>query len=169
MTSITELLNSLGAVIDSIDAAADYAIGYILRGVAVFLLSIVSYFYVFLKFFKVLCYSKLTFEWFPMINPYVWPFSIFNTLTGPYFAFWSRVLPTIKLEKSSVEISNIIALEALNTVVFFLMLLTQELIGFLTFAHMKWITAGVDPASEISEDVRSALEILDQVKEHLTK
>lgn len=99
---------------------------------AIFLLNCVSYFYVFLKFFKVLCYSKLTFEWFPMINPYIWPFSIFQTLTGPYFAFWSRVLPTVKLEKSSIEISNIIALEALNSFVFFAMLLTQELIGILS-------------------------------------
>jgi uncharacterized protein YggT (Ycf19 family) len=103
----------------------------IIHNLAIFLLNAVSYFYVFLKFFKVLCYSKLTFEWFPMINPYVWPFSIFQTLTGPYFAFWARVLPSIKLEKSSLEISNIIALESLNSFVFFSMLLTQELIGLL--------------------------------------
>jgi hypothetical protein len=67
-----------------------------------------------------------------MINPYVWPFSIFHTITGPYFSFWSRVLPNIKLQQSSMEISNIIALESLNSVVFFLMLVTQELINFLT-------------------------------------
>lgn len=103
----------------------------IIHNLGIFLLNVVSYFYVFLKFFKVLCYSKLTFEWFPMINPYVWPYSIFQTLTGPYFAFWARVLPNIKLEKSSLEISNIIALESLNSFVFFAMLLTQELIGFL--------------------------------------
>ena len=109
---------------------------YIIHSLAVFLLNVVSYFYVFLKFFKVLCYSKLTFEWFPMINPYVWPFSIFQALTGPYFAFWARVLPSIKLEKSSLEISNIIALEALNSFVFFAMLFTQELIGLLNELEM---------------------------------
>ena len=112
---------------------------YIIHSLAVFLLNAVSYFYVFLKFFKVLCYSKLKFEWFPMINPYVWPFSIFQALTGPYFAFWARVLPSIKLEKSSLEISNIIALEALNSFVFFAMLLTQELIGLLNELEMMLI------------------------------
>jgi hypothetical protein len=115
----------------------------IIHTLAVFLLNAVSYFYVFLKFFKVLCYSKLTFEWFPMINPYVWPFSIFQTLTGPYFAFWARVLPSIKLEKSSLEISNIIALESLNSFVFFAMLLTQETIGLLT--ELEVMMSGISP------------------------
>ena len=113
----------------------------IIHTLAIFLLNAVSYFYVLLKFFKVLCYSKLTFEWFPMINPYVWPFSIFQTLTGPYFAFWARVLPSIKLEKSSLEISNIIALESLNSFVFFSMLLTQELIGLLNETEMALLDA----------------------------
>lgn len=121
-----EFFNNLSSALD-IDAITVS----IIHNLAIFLLNAVSYFYVFLKFFKVLCYSKLTFEWFPMINPYVWPFSIFQTLTGPYFAFWARVLPSIKLEKSSLEISNIIALESLNSFVFFAMLLTQELIGLL--------------------------------------
>lgn len=114
---------------------------HIIHTLAVFLLNAVSYFYVFLKFFKVLCYSKLTFEWFPMINPYIWPFSIFQTLTGPYFAFWARVLPSIKLEKSSLEISNIIALESLNSFVFFAMLFTQELIGLLNELEMMLLDA----------------------------
>jgi hypothetical protein len=91
----------------------------LIHGLSVFLLNAVSYFYIFLKFFKVLCYSKMTFEWLPMINPYVWPFSVFNVLTGPYFAFWARVLPSVKLERTSVEISGIIGVEALNSVVFF--------------------------------------------------
>jgi hypothetical protein len=116
----------------------------IIHSLAIFLLNIVSYFYVVLKFFKVLCYSKLTFEWFPMINPYVWPFSIFQTITGPYFAFWARVLPNIKLEKSSLEISNIIALESLNSIVFFLMLLTQELIYFLSQAELAILNANLN-------------------------
>jgi hypothetical protein len=78
-----------------------------------------------------------------MINPYVWPFSIFQTLTGPYFAFWARVLPSIKLEKSSLEISNIIALESLNSFVFFAMLLTQETIGLLT--ELEVMMSGISP------------------------
>jgi 1,4-dihydroxy-2-naphthoate octaprenyltransferase len=73
----------------------------------------------------------MTFEWLPMINPYVWPFSVFNVLTGPYFAFWARVLPSVKLERTSVEISGIIAVEALNSVVFFCMQATNYLIVIL--------------------------------------
>ena len=103
----------------------------LLHSLSVFLLNAVSYFYIFLKFFKVLCYSKMTFEWLPMINPYVWPFSVFNVLTGPYFAFWARVLPSVKLERTSVEISGIIAVEALNSVVFFCMQATNYLIVIL--------------------------------------
>jgi hypothetical protein len=61
----------------------------------------------------------MTFEWLPMINPYVWPFSVFHILTGPYFKFWSTRLPNVKFDKSSIEISAIIGLEALNSLVYF--------------------------------------------------
>jgi|TARA_E500000178_G_C16511649_1_gene526129 uncharacterized protein YggT (Ycf19 family) len=100
----------------------------IFHSLAVFLLNAVSYLYIFIKFYKVLCYSKMTFEWLPMINPYVWPFSIFHVLTGPYFAFWSKILPTIKFERSSVEISGIIALESLNSLIYFCVKATNQLI-----------------------------------------
>ena len=92
---------------------------YIIHNLAVFLVNLVSYAYVLVKFYKVLCYSKMTFEWLPMINPYVWPFSLFQVLTGPYFKFWSKILPNVKFEKSSVEVSGIIALEALNSFIYF--------------------------------------------------
>ena len=100
----------------------------IIHSLAVFLLNTVSYLYIFIKFYKVLCYSKMTFEWLPMINPYIWPFSIFHVLTGPYFAFWSKILPTIKFERSSVEISGIIALESLNSLIYFCVKATNQLI-----------------------------------------
>ncbi len=103
----------------------------LINNVSIFLLNILSYFYIFLKFFKVICYSKLTFEWLPMINPFIWPFSIFNILTGSYFKFWSKILPSIKLEKSSVEISGIIALEALNSLIYFCIKFTNFLLYIL--------------------------------------
>lgn len=96
--------------------------------VFILFLNLLSYFYVFLKFYKVLCYSKLTFEWLPMINPYHWPFSFFQLMTNPYFSFWSRVLPNIKLEKSSIEISAIVGLEALNAALFFCVRMTNILV-----------------------------------------
>jgi hypothetical protein len=98
---------------------------------AVYLLNFVTYGYVLLKFFKVLCYSKMTFEWLPMINPFVWPFSFFHLITGPYFAFWSKALPSIKLDKSSVEISGIVALEILNSFLYFLVQSANALVQLL--------------------------------------
>jgi len=73
----------------------------------------------------------MTFEWLPMINPYIWPFSIFQVLTGPYFRFWAKILPTVKFEKSSLEVSGIIALEAINSCTFFLVKSTNMLITIL--------------------------------------
>jgi hypothetical protein len=73
----------------------------------------------------------MTFDWLPMINPYVWPFSFFQLMTGPYFAFWSKILPNLKLEKSSIEISGIIALEALNAFIYFCVRFTNILIVIL--------------------------------------
>lgn len=98
---------------------------------SIFLLNVASYSYVLIKFYKVICYSRLTFEWLPMINPYVWPFSFFQLLTNPYFAFWSKLLPMIKFQKSSLEISGIIALEALNAVLFFCVRYVNLLVLFL--------------------------------------
>jgi len=70
----------------------------------------------------------MTFEWLPMINPYKWPFSFFQVLTDPYFRFWSKLFPTIRFQNSSMEISGIIALEALNSVLYVCIRLTQYLI-----------------------------------------
>lgn len=104
---------------------------YFTHHLSIFLVNFISYLYILVKFYKVLCYSKMTFEWLPMINPYVWPFSVFHIVTGPYFAFWARILPSIKLDKSSVEISGIIALESLNSLIYFCVRLTSMLIDFL--------------------------------------
>lgn len=97
----------------------------------IFLLNLVAYLYILTKVFKVLCYSKLTFEWLPMINPYVWPFSLFHTITGPYFKMWSDLLPPIKFEKTSIEVSAIIALEALNSFIYFLVRFSNILLAIL--------------------------------------
>ena len=93
---------------------------------SIILINFISYAYVFAKLFKVLCFSKLTFDWLPMINPYIWPFSFFKLVTDPYFNIWAKLLPSIKFEKRSVDISAIIALESLNTIVFLLVVLANE-------------------------------------------
>jgi len=115
---------------------------YFLHYFAIFLVNLSAYLYVILRFYKVICYSKITFEWLPMINPYLWPFSMFQVLTDPYFSFWSRVLPMLKFEKSSLEISGIIALEALNSCTFFFVKLTSFLLPILdkTEIYLKNLT-----------------------------
>ena len=110
---------------------ADQALVYFTHHFSVFLLNLISYAYILAKFYKVLCYSKMTFEWLPMINPYIWPFSVFHVLTEPYFALWAKLLPNIKFDKSSVEISGIIALESLNSLIYVFIRLTTSLIEYL--------------------------------------
>jgi uncharacterized protein YggT (Ycf19 family) len=97
----------------------------------IFLVNAVSYLYIFIKFYKVICYSKMTFEWLPMVNPYIWPFSFFQVLTEPYFSFWAKILPSVRLENSSIEISGIIALEALNSIIYFCVRFTHSLLFLL--------------------------------------
>jgi hypothetical protein len=81
----------------------------------------------------------MTFEWLPMINPYIWPFSFFHVVTDPYFAFWARILPNIKLDKSSVEISGIIALESLNSLIYVFIRVTTVLIEFLDRTEQDYL------------------------------
>ena len=123
---ISESFNNLNSILDSFyDGELSLQISHYL---SIFLLNFISYIYIILKFYKVLCYSKMTFEWLPMINPYIWPFSVFQIITGPYFDMWAKILPSIKLDKSSVEISGIIALEALNSLIYFCVKIVNLLI-----------------------------------------
>ena len=128
MTSL-EFFNNLNPTIASI-FKADVS-SFFVHELSVLLINVTSYLYILLKFYKVLCYSRMTFDWMPMINPYVWPFSFFQLMTGPYFAFWSKVLPNLKLEKSSIEISGIVGLEALNALIYFCVRFTNMLIVIL--------------------------------------
>ena len=80
-----------------------------------------SYYLIFLlKVYRTLCFSKITFDGLPTINPYIWPFSIFRILTQPYFKFWAKIFPTIRSGKSSFDISLILGLEALSGLMYFL-------------------------------------------------
>jgi hypothetical protein len=108
---------------------------YIAQGLAIFLLNLLSFSYFIIKLYKLLCYSKLTFEWLPLLNPYVWPFSFFQVVTAPYFKFWAFLLPPLKLEKTSFEISAIVGLEAMNTSLYFCLRASNYLIHFLEQAR----------------------------------
>ena len=69
---------------------------YCLYFLSTIAINIAAYLFVVVRFYKVLCYSTMTFEWLPMINPYIWPFSIFKVLTEPYFDCWSKLDITIR-------------------------------------------------------------------------
>jgi|APCry1669192319_1035405.scaffolds.fasta_scaffold00023_40 hypothetical protein len=101
---------------------------FIFNFILICYLNVLLYAILGLKVFRVLCYSKLTFDWFPLINPYIWPQSILTSLTQPYFRFWSRLLPAINFEKSSVRISSLVALEILNSLLFLFVRISKLII-----------------------------------------
>jgi hypothetical protein len=103
----------------------------IIHYLSIVLVNILSYAYICAKFYKVMCYSKMTFEWLPMVNPYYWPFSVFTVSTSPYFQFWQTFFPSIKFQKSSVDVSAIIALEVLNSVIYVFVRITQIFLSLL--------------------------------------
>jgi hypothetical protein len=102
-----------------------------IQALCIFFLSVFFYIHIILKLFRLICYSRMTFEWFPLINPYKWPFSWFETFTQWYFNFWFNLFPNIRFEKSSADISSIIALEALNSILYFCVRISQSLMNFL--------------------------------------
>jgi uncharacterized protein YggT (Ycf19 family) len=83
----------------------------------VFLADLISYLYLLLKIYRVLCFSKITFDQLPVLNPYKWPFSFIRIITKPYFKFWSKLLPNLKIGSGSYDISTIVGLEMLNTLI----------------------------------------------------
>jgi hypothetical protein len=78
---------------------------------------VIAYTYTLLKIFRILCFSKITFDQLPLVNPYKWPISFFRVVTMPYFRLWSKLLPTLKFGKGSYDISTIIGLEALGSLI----------------------------------------------------
>ena len=108
---------------------------FFIHSISIVLLNILLYSYLFLRFYKVLCYTKLTLDWLPVFNPYCWPFSFFRIMTQPYFKLWSQILPPIRTGKRSLEISSIVGLEALNSILFFLLKGCSLLILFLSEAE----------------------------------
>lgn len=78
------------------------------------LADLIGYIYLLIKVYRILCFSKITFDQLPIINPYKWPLSLIRITTKPYFKFWSKLLPTLKLGKVSYDISAIIGLEMLS-------------------------------------------------------
>lgn len=96
--------------------------------ILLFFANFIYYFLIFLKFYRILCFSKITFDSLPMINPYIWPFSVFRVLTQPYFSFWSKLFPAVKVGKSSFDVSIVLALEGLSAILYILIQLRYYLL-----------------------------------------
>lgn len=78
------------------------------------LLDLIDVFHLFVKTYRAICFTKLTLDQIPSLNPYVWPFSFVRILTNPYFKVWLQILPNIRVGSGSYDISTIIAMEVLN-------------------------------------------------------
>lgn len=74
--------------------------------------------FTFLKLYRIICFTRLTFDQLPLFNPYKWPLAFVRILTNPYFRFWSKLLPNLKIGRVSYDISGIIGLEILATLIF---------------------------------------------------
>lgn len=69
-----------------------------------------------IKAYRLLCYTKLVFDQLPYFNPYKWPLSIIRVLTNKYFLFWSKCLPMVRMGRSPLDVSTLLALEILSSV-----------------------------------------------------
>lgn len=115
---MTDFFNSL--ILVKASSASNEANLHLLFFIYVSLNNLIFYFILLLKFYCLLCFTKVTIDSLPMLNPYIWPFSVFRVLTQPYFAFWSKVLPSIKVANAGFDISIIMAIEILNLIIFLL-------------------------------------------------
>jgi hypothetical protein len=77
-----------------------------------------SFFYLIIKIYRILCFTKITCDQLPLINPYRWPISFLRIVTKPYFKFWSTKLPNLKLGKVSYDVSAILGLEILGSILY---------------------------------------------------
>lgn len=77
-----------------------------------------AYCYILLKVFRLFCYTKITLDQLPFFNPYAWPLSPIRVVTQPYFNFWGMILPPLKIGKGSYDISIILGLEVIATMLY---------------------------------------------------
>jgi hypothetical protein len=77
-----------------------------------------------------MCFTKITFDGLPMINPYIWPFSFFRVYTQSYFAFWAKLIPPVRYGKSTFDVSLVLGIEALTSITYLMTQLRYLIIIF---------------------------------------
>jgi hypothetical protein len=85
----------------------------------ILLADLVGYLFLLLKIYRILCFSKITFDQLPILNPYKWPLSLIRITTKPYFNLWAKILPNLKIGKVSYDVSAILGLEMLSCIISF--------------------------------------------------
>jgi uncharacterized protein YggT (Ycf19 family) len=94
-------------------------IGKILVYILFALSDLSAYAYTLIKIYRVLVYTKITLDQFPLLNPYIWPFSFFRIVAQPWLRLWHKLLPTLKMGDAAYDISVIVSIEALGALVSF--------------------------------------------------
>lgn len=72
------------------------------------------------KFYRALCYTNLTLEGLPLINPYVWPSNVLRVYAKPYFQFWKESIPPIRINKRNFDASYLVGIEFFEGILFFI-------------------------------------------------
>jgi len=100
----------------------------------IFISDCIGYIYLLLKIFRIFCFTKITLDQLPFFNPYKWPISLIRIITKPYFKFWSKLLPNLKLGKVSYDVSSILGLEVLSGLIY--LSLQFRTVGLIEAQHM---------------------------------
>ncbi len=67
-----------------------------------------------LKFYKVLCFTKMVFDLLPLVSPYNWPLSFVKMATLPYLNFCKSFIPMLRFGNVPYDVSILVGLEILN-------------------------------------------------------
>lgn len=72
------------------------------------------YFFIFLKLFRVFILIRMLFEQLILFNQYKWPLSFIRIITNPFFKFWRKLLPKVRLPNRKFPFFEVQTLIGLN-------------------------------------------------------
>lgn len=81
--------------------------------------SLTFYILLILKIYRILLIIRLFLDQLILFNQYKWPLSIIRLLTNPFFRFWKRLLPKVRLPNKRLpffEVQMLIALNVYNKI-----------------------------------------------------
>ena len=85
-----------------------------------FLADFLSFFYILIKIYRMICYCKLLMDQMPLFNPYIWPLSTIRVITSPYFNIFHKLLPNFTFGRYTFNISILLSLEFLGAILSFI-------------------------------------------------